>query len=70
MVTIYRHNGTLLRDIDVNDDSCRTAELMGFDMLTLRFTLTESVTFPLRCYSDFEWKRYRLFKAPEVTKRD
>ena len=70
MVTIYAHNGTLLRDIDVNDDSCRTAELMGYDMLMLRFTLTESVTFPLRCYSDFENRRYRLFKAPEVTKRD
>ena len=70
MVTIYRQDGTILKDIEVNDDSCRTAELMGYDMLALRFTLTESVAFPLRCYSDFGSRRYRMFKSPEVTKRN
>ena len=70
MVTIYRQDGTILKDVEVNDDSCRTAELMGYDMLALRFTLTESVSFPLRCYSDFGGRRYRMFKSPEVTKRN
>lgn len=70
MVKIYRQNGSVLKEIEVNDDSCRNAELMGYDMLMLRFTLTESVAFPLCSYCDFEGRRYRLFKAPEVTKKD
>ncbi len=55
--------------LSVDDDSQRSAELMGDDSLTLKFSLAESVTFPLRCYCVFGGRRYFLFNTPEVTKQ-
>lgn len=55
--------------LPVGDDSQRTAELMGDDILTLRFSLAENVAFPLRSWCIFEGKRYYLYKSPDITKQ-
>lgn len=79
MIVIYRPNGTPVFGTDtdnnpvalaVDDDSGRTAELMGDDILTLRFSLAENVTIPLRSWCVFEGKRYYLYKSPEITKQN
>lgn len=78
MIVVYRPDGTPFlgtdasgdpRPLPVDDDSQRTAELMGDDVLTLRFSLAESVAFPLRSWCEFEGGRYYLYKSPEITKR-
>lgn len=78
MIVIYKPDGTPLYGTDtdgdpiplqVGDDSQRTAELMGDDVLTLRFSLAENVTIPLRSWCDFEGKRYYLYQSPQVTKQ-
>ena len=33
MITLYRPNGTVLLTVEVDDDSYRDAQLMGFDLL-------------------------------------
>lgn len=55
--------------LEVGDDSQRTAELMGDDILTLRFSLAENTAFPLRSWCEFDGKRYYLYKSPEITKQ-
>lgn len=53
----------------VGDDSQRVAELMGDDILTLRFSMAENIAIPLRSWCMFEGKRYYLYKSPEITKQ-
>lgn len=78
MIVIYKPDGTPLFGTDTNgdpiplqvgDDSQRVAELMGDDILTLRFSLPEHTAFPLRSWCEFEGKRYYLYKSPEITKQ-
>lgn len=66
---IYNSAGTEIIDVVVDDDSDRQAELMGHDMLTLRFSLTQSVDFPSRCYCTWDGRKYVMFNNPEVTKK-
>ena len=35
MMTLYRPNGTVLLSVEVDDDSYRDAQLMGFDLLAV-----------------------------------
>ena len=75
---IYTSSGTEIIDVVVDDGSERQAELMGHDMLTLRFSLVQSVDFPSRCYcywgsddpSHEEYgRKYIMFNKPECTKK-
>lgn len=68
MITLYRPNGTVLLTVEVDDDSYRDAQLMGFDLLAVRFSLEQSVGVPLQSYTIFDGRRYTLYAAPEVTK--
>lgn len=54
----------------VDDDSFRLAELMGNDVLTLRFSLAESVNIPLRSWCMFEGHRYYIYMSPQITKQN
>ena len=55
--------------LEVGDDSFRQAELMGDDILTLRFSMAESLIVPLRSWCEFEGKRYYLYLSPQITKQ-
>ncbi len=68
MMTLYRPDGTTLLSVEVDDDSYRDAQLMGFDLLAVRFSLEQSVGVPLQSYTIFDGRRYTLYAAPEVTK--
>ena len=68
MITLYRPNGTVLLTVEVDDDSYRDAQLMGFDLLAVRFSLEQSIGVPLQSYTIFDGRRYTLYAAPEVTK--
>lgn len=53
----------------VGDDSFRQAELMGDDVLTLRFSMPENLVVPLRSWCIFEGRRYYLYVSPQITKQ-
>lgn len=53
----------------VGDDSFRQAELMGDDVLTLRFSMPENLVVPLRSWCLFEGRRYYLYVSPQITKQ-
>lgn len=54
----------------VGDDSFRQAELMGDDVLTLRFSMPENLVVPLRSWCIFEGRRYYLYVSPQITKQN
>ena len=56
--------------IGLSKDSARVVELMGNDCLTLKFSLSEFITFPMRSYCDFEGNRYYLYSAPQIVKQN
>lgn len=55
--------------LDVDDDSYRTADLMGNDIINLQFSLPEFREFPTGCFAVFEGRTYYLFTTPEITRQ-
>lgn len=64
---IYKPNGALLLDIQLNDDSYRHREIMGENNLTLYFSLAEHTEIPIGAYCDFENERYTLERPEALT---
>lgn len=67
---LYSPAGTQIISVEVDDDSSRQNELMGHDVITLRFSLTQTVSFEARSYCIWEGRRYIMFSQPEITKRN
>lgn len=67
MTNIY-YGGSLLKSLDVDDSSYRLRELMGSDVVVLRFSLPEYFAFPAGCYVDVDGETYMLYYPAKVTK--
>lgn len=65
---IYNPNGSLILDLDVDDNSYRNRRIMEIDSVTLRYSLAEHVELPVGAYIIFENVRYTLM-LPENFKK-
>ena len=65
---IYNPNGSLILDLDVDDNSYRNRRIMEIDSITLRYSLAEHVELPVGAYIIFENVRYTLI-LPENFKK-
>lgn len=65
---IFNTNGSLILDIDVDDNSYRNRRIMEIDGVTLRYSLVEHVEIPVGAYIEFENVRYTLM-LPENFKK-
>lgn len=64
---IYSATGSLILNIDVDDNSYRNRQIMGDHNLTLYFSLAEHVEIPVGSYCDYQNQRYTL-ERPEALK--
>ena len=65
---IYNPDNTLLLDIDVNDSSFSSDEIMNEDTLSLEFESTEFIEIPVDAYCKFRNKIYYLLRDNDLTK--
>lgn len=63
---IYRPDGTVLTDIEVDDESYHYAEIMGRDDVTLYFSLPQFFDFPVGCYIEYMAKTYTLYSVDKM----
>ncbi|GHT06567.1 hypothetical protein AGMMS49525_14960 [Bacteroidia bacterium] len=61
MIAIYDKNNVLIREIEPNDSSSRNMEIMGANEITLQFSLTEYVDFPLMSWFVYRDEKYYLY---------
>lgn len=66
---IYSSAGSVLLDIEVDDESYAYREIMGRDDLTLYFALTSFVEIPVGSYCVFQNVTYYLLKPESLTLR-
>lgn len=66
---IYKSNGTLLMDIDPEDDSYRRRAIMGDNKVYLHFLSTLPINIPLNSYIEYMGERYTLYRPVSVTKQ-
>ncbi len=67
---IYDIHGTVLLDIEVNDNSYRYRSIMKGNSVTLYYSLAEHVEIPVGSYIDLEpGGRYTLCKPENFSKR-
>lgn len=64
---IYRTEGEVLIDIEVDDNSYRRRELMGDEYLSLSFALDGYVDIPVGSYCDIGNDRYTIETPPSVS---
>ena len=64
---IYDAKGSLIKDIDVDDNSYRYRAVMGEHSLTLYFSLAEHLEIPVGAYCEFQGETYTLL-LPEHLK--
>lgn len=65
---IYNPDGSLILELDVDDNSYRNRRIMEIDSVTLRYSLAEHVEIPVGAYIVFENVRYTLM-LPENFKK-
>ena len=65
----FVYNYQVIKQIAVDDESYRYREIMGEDMLVLRFSLPYFYEFPVGCYCVFEEEKYTLRTPLTVTKQ-
>lgn len=58
---IYDKSGTIILDIDVDDNSYRYRAIMNGTKVTLYYSLTEHVEIPIDSYIEFQGQRYSLW---------
>lgn len=66
---IYKSNGTLLMDIDPEDDSYRRRAIMGDNKVSLHFLSPEPKNIPLNSYIEYMGERYTLYRPVSVSKQ-
>lgn len=66
---IRKPGGTTLLDIQPDDNTSRTRELMGQDTLTVRFSLAQAVAIPTGSTVELHSVPYTLFQAPTIKKQ-
>lgn len=64
---IYKADGILLAEVDLDDASYRNRAIMGDNELTLKFSLSEHLELPVGSYCEFQGARYTLMR-PEALK--
>ncbi len=64
---IYNADGTVLRDVVVDDNSYRSRAIMGDNNLVLYYSLAEHIEIPVGAYCEFEGETYTLMR-PEAFK--
>ena len=60
-IAIFNKAGAKIRDIEPDDSSSRIVEIMGDNELTLHFSLTEYVEFPVMSWCTYRDEKYYLF---------
>lgn len=66
---VYSPNNTLLIDIDVDDDSFRYKEIMGDNILILKFSLPYYIEIVEGSWCDFKAERYYMPKSQDFVKQ-
>lgn len=64
---IYDASGVVLLDIEVDDTSLRYKAIKGENSLTLKFSLSEFVEFPLGSWCEFKGEVYLLMASSDIT---
>lgn len=62
-------NRTTLLNIQPDDNTSRTRELMGQDTLTVRFSLAQYIAIPIGSTVELQGVPYTLFQAPTIKKQ-
>ena len=64
---IYDASGVVLLDIEVDDTSLRYKAIKGENSLTLKFSLSEFIEFPLGSWCEFKGEVYLLMASSDIT---
>lgn len=65
---IFQPDGTLLLDVEVDDNSFRYRHIMESNNLTLYFSLAQHVEIPLGAYCEFDGDTYTLLTPEQIKK--